>query len=194
MTDQVQTQPITLDDLMKMRERVEIINGEIIEMAAAGAVHQILGSNCYDVIKPFVVERGLGTVFYDGMTFLMFSPAGRLKDSFVPDVSFIRNENIPANWDPNKPHPGVPDLAIEIVSPGDDPDDLQTKRKTYLAKGTEQVWIIYPQTREVHQFRRDNNPEIRIYKEGETLDCEALFPGLVLTTDMIFKLPAWAIQ
>jgi Uma2 family endonuclease len=80
------------------------------------------------------------------------------------------------------------------VSPGDDPDDLQTKRKTYLAKGTEQVWIIYPQTREVHQFRRDNNPEIRIYREGETLDCEALFPGLVLTPDMIFNLPAWAIK
>jgi len=194
MTDEVQTQPISLDDLIAMRERVEIINGEIVEMAAAGAIHQIIGSNIFVVVHPLVIEKQLGAVFYDGMTFLMHSPARRLKDSFVPDISFIRNENIPVNWDPNKPHPGVPDLAIEIVSPGDDPDDLQTKRKTYLAKGTEQVWIIYPQTREVHQFRRDNNPEIRIYKEGEKLDCEALFPGLVLTTDMIFNLPAWAIK
>jgi Uma2 family endonuclease len=194
MTDQVQTQPITLDDLMAMRERVEIINGEIVEMAAAELLHNIIGGNTYDVLKPFVNEKQLGAIFYDGLTYLMYSPSGGLKDSFVPDISFIRNENIPADLDISKPHPGVPDLAIEIVSPGDDPDDLQTKRKTYLAKGTEQVWIIYPQTREVHQFRRDNNPEIRIYKEGETLDCEALFPGLVLTTDMIFKLPAWATK
>lgn len=194
MTDHVQTKPITLDELMAMDERVEIINGEIVEMAAAGAIHQIIGSNIFVVLHPVVTEKGLGAVFYDGMTFLMFSPAGRLKDSFIPDISFIRNENIPAKWDPHKPHPGVPDLAIEIVSPGDDADTVQTKRRTYLEKGTEQVWVVYPQTREVHQFRRDGKPEIRIYKEGETLDCEALFPGLALTTEMIFKLPAWAIK
>ncbi len=194
MTDQIQEKPITLDDLMKMPERVEIINGEIVEMAAAGAIHQIVGSNTFLVVHPFVMEKQLGAVFYDGMTFLMHSPARRLKDSFVPDISFIRSDNIPAKWDPNKPHPGVPDLAIEIVSPGDDGDDVQTKRRTYLEKGTEQVWVMYPKSQEVHQFRRDGSPEVRIYKMGQTLDCEALFPGLVLTTDMIFKLPAWAIK
>jgi len=194
MTDQVLTKPITLDDLMAIDERIEIINGEIVAMAAAGAVHQIIGSNCYDVLKPFATANDLGFVFYDGMTYLMFSPVGRLKDSFVPDISFIRNDNIPADWDPNKPHPGVPDLAIEIVSPGDDGDDVQTKRRTYLEKGSEQVWVMYPKSQEVHQFRRDGSPEIRIYKMGQTLDCEALFPGLILTTDTIFKMPAWVIK
>jgi Uma2 family endonuclease len=193
MTDQTDTKPVTLTHLLAIPERIEIISGKIVELPASGAAHQLIGGNIYDVLN-IHVDKGTGAVFFHGLAYLMNSPTQALDNVFVPDVSFFRLETVPSAWNFNLPHPGVPDLAIEIVSPCDDPDDLQTKRKTYLAKGTEQVWIIYPQTREVHQFRRDNNPEIRIYKEGETLDCESLLPGLLLTTDMIFNLPAWAIR
>jgi len=193
MTDQAEIKPITLTDFLSTPERIEIINGKVVALPAFGALHQLVGSNIYDVLKTHVNETE-AAVFYHGLAYLMNSHPEALENVFVPDVSFFRMGTVPSDWNINFPHTGVPDLAIEIVSPGDDPDELQTKRKTYLAKGTDQVWIIYPQTREVHQFRRDNNPEIRIYREGETLDCDALFSGLVLTTDMIFKLPAWAIK
>ena len=193
MTDQNNTKPTTLTHLLSMPQRVEIISGRIVELPISGALHQLIGGNIYDVLN-IHVNKNVGAVFFHGLAYLMNSPTQALENVFVPDVSFFRLETVPSGWDFTLPHPGVPDLAIEIVSPGDDPDDLQTKRKTYLAKGTDQVWIIYPQTREVHQFRRDKNPDIRIYREGETLDCGTLFPGLVLTTDMIFRLPAWAIK
>jgi len=185
---------ISLDDFMQIDSRVEIIEGELVEMAAAGFRHQVFGGNIYDSLKPFAHSRNLGIVLFDGMTYLMFSDAQRLKDSFMPDVSFIRRENFIANFDFSKPYPGVPDLAVEVVSPGDDADKIQTKLRTYLAKGTEQVWIVYPTTREVHQYRRDKNPEIRIYSGSQQLDTESLFPGLELTTDMIFRLPDWAVE
>lgn len=180
---------ISLDDLLQIKERVEVINGEVVEMQAAGFTHHIFGGNIYDALKPFVSSNNLGLVMFDGLTYLMFSSASGLKDSFVPDVSFIRRENFIATFDFSKPYPGVPDLAVEVVSPGDDADQIQTKIRTYLAKGTEQVWMIYPTTREVHQYRRDGDPEIRIYTGSSRLDIEALFPGLELTTDMIFRMP-----
>jgi Uma2 family endonuclease len=188
------TAEITLEDLMRLGKRVEIIEGEIVEMVAAGIAHLIIGNNIYDVVKPFAVANDLGPVFSDGLTYLMFAEAKRLKDSFVPDVSHIRKQNLLPNIDISKPYPGIPDWAVEVVSPGDDADKIQTKLATYLAKGTEQVWIVYPSTREVYQYRRDHNPYIRIYSGSAKLDVEALFPGLELTTDMIFALPPWALQ
>lgn len=56
------------------------------------------------------------------------------------------------------------------------------------------MWIVYPTTKEVYQYRRDNNPEICIYKGSQQIDTGSMFPGLELTTDMIFALPPWAVQ
>ncbi len=184
----------TLDGLLAMGEdaHVEIIDGAIKEMAAAGGIHHIIIMNFIRPLDRYVQSNDMGSVFSDGLTYLMWSPAGRLKDSFVPDLSFVRSKNIPSNWDIEKPHPGVPDLAVEVVSPGDDAEDLQTKRKTYLEKGTEQVWIAYPRLREVHQYTREG---YHVYSGSHTIDAEALFPNIEgLTLDAIFALPKWAVK
>jgi Uma2 family endonuclease len=78
-------------------------------------------------------------------------------------VSFIRLENIPADWDLEKPHPGVPDLAVEVVSPGDSAEDVQAKVRTYLDKGAQQVWVLYPKTKEIHQFIGSQRDTFRVY-------------------------------
>ncbi len=182
---------ITLDDLMKTSARVEVINGVIVEMAAVGGLHHVVNGNVYRPIDAFVQEHNLGALFMDGLLFLMNEHSSHLRGSFAPDISFIRRENIPASWNLLLPFPGVPDFAVEVVSPGDDAEDVQTKVSTYLDKGTEQVWVIYPVTREVYQYRRGEQM-VRIYRGSEQIDTESLFPGLVLTLDMIFKLPLWA--
>jgi Uma2 family endonuclease len=181
---------VTLDDLMKLDKRVEIIDGEIVAMPAAGFAHHFIARNFNRVLDVHVVNHSLGEVFFDGLTYLMFSNAKRLKDSFVPDVSFIRAENLIADLDISKLYPGIPDLAIEVISPNENADEVQTKIRTYLDKGTEQVWVAYPTTKEVYQYCGDKNPEIRIYQGGEKMDVESLFPGLELTLEMIFALPA----
>lgn len=193
MVDAVLQTDITLDDLFRMSQdgRVEIINGEWFEMAAVGAVHHMVGSNVYDPLQSFVKSRDLGVVFFDGMTFLMFSPQPRLKNSFEPDVSFISNENIPADWDPEKPHPGVPDFAVEVVSPSDEADKIALKVQTYLEKGTAQVLVLYAKAREVHQYRRSQPGISRIYRTGR-IDLDELFPGFELTVESVFTLPEWA--
>lgn len=185
---------LSLDDLLKLGKRVEIIDGSVVKMNAAGFIHNIVGMNILRPLDAFVLQHKLGAVFYDGLTYLMFSEAKGLKDSFVPDISFIRLENILPMTDISKPYPGIPDLAVEVISPGEDADDVQTKLRTYLEKGTEQVWLVYPTTKELHQYRRDNNPEIRIYRGSQTLDLADLFPGLELTTDQIFTVPEWALR
>jgi Uma2 family endonuclease len=186
---------LSLDDLIKLGNvRVEIIDGSVVKKCASGILHQIFSQNIFYALDRFLHSTDVGVIFSTGLTYLMLSDVKGLKDSFVPDISFIRLANILPMPDISKPYPGIPDLAVEVISPGEDADDIQTKLRTYLAKGTEQVWLVYPTTKELHQYRRDNNPEIRIYRGSQTLDLADLFLGLELTTDQIFAIPEWAIR
>jgi Uma2 family endonuclease len=190
-SEPLQKTAITLDDLLQTSKRVEIINWEMYEMAAAGGKHHLIVSNIDFLLQSYVREHKIGSVFPDGMTYLMFSESVGLKDSFVPDVSFIKNENIPADWDIEKPHPGAPDLAVEVISRSEKAEDIQYKIRTYLDKGTQEVWIVYSNTQEIHQYHRE--PEsIRIYRGSHEVE-SGLLPGIDgLTVSAIFDLPFWA--
>jgi Uma2 family endonuclease len=187
-------QSITLDELLRLRDtRVEIIEGRLVPMNAAAFQHAVVAQNLNRLLDPYVVAHGLGAVFSDGLTYLMHSDTRNLKDSFMPDLSFLRTASILVPPEYDKPYPGVPDLAIEVVSPGDDADDLMLKVRTYLAKGTEQVWVVYPVVQEVHQYRREGDPEIRIYRGNAPIDVQVFFPGLQITPSQIFQMPGWAL-
>lgn len=185
---------LSLDDFLKLGKGIEIVDGEVLQKSASGMLHQLVSQNIYYSIDTYLNQFNFGVTFSTGLTYLMFSDTKGLKNSFVPDISFIRLENILPMSDNTKPYPGIPDLAVEVISPGEDADDIQTKIRTYLEKGTEQVWLVYPTTKELHQYRRDENPEIRIYRGSQTLDLADLFPGFELTTDQIFAIPEWALR
>lgn len=185
---------MTLDDLLAIEQRIEIINGDVFNVAAAGAEHQIIGRNIFRILDAYVAEAGTGEVLYDGLTFLMNSPESGLANSFIPDIAYLKLENLPEAWDIRKPHPGTPDLAIEIFSPGNDEQQMLQKARTYLNQGSEQVWVVFPALKEVHQFKASDPTRIRVYLEG-AMQVDDLFPGLDnLTIERIFSLPAWTMQ
>jgi len=79
------------------------------------------------------------------------------------------------------------------MSPDDKAELIRIRTSRYLEAGTEEVWVVYPETRELHQFRlADSGETVRIYKGDEPIDVDALFPGLTLRNSEIFQLPPWA--
>lgn len=193
----LEKQEFTLDALLNLGEdaRVEIVDWELIHMTPAGGLHQIIAMNILRILDNYVSEKEIGLILPDGMTFLMFSVTSGLKNSFVPNVSFVSNDNVPLNFNIEKPHLGVPDLAVEIISPNDNAEIVKTKVKTYLEKGTQEVWLVYPKTKEIEQYTHAKPDFIRNYQGSSQLDTTALFPNIDgLTTDAIFKLPKWAVK
>ncbi|MBI5667288.1 MAG: Uma2 family endonuclease [Chloroflexi bacterium] len=170
--------------------RIEVHNGEVVEMNPVGILHHLVAGNFYDALKPFVVQNRLGYVFMDGLLCLLdISEGGGIKGAQVPDVCFIRRGRIPKDWNLERPFPGAPDLAIEVVSPDDDPDELLGRVRKYLAKGSEQVWVAYPRQQEVHQYRGDSPDSLRVYRGQQVIEAESLFPGLKLVAHNFFVLP-----
>lgn len=56
----------------------------------------------------------------------------------------ICNERIPAAGLPQGYFPGAPDLAIEVISPGDAAAELEEKVQHWLAAGARAVWLVFP--------------------------------------------------
>lgn len=191
----IETRLLMLDELLALKRLAEIIDGRVIDVMGVGGLHHLIAHNIYRILDAFASRTGIGEVFFDGLLYLMFVQETFLKHAYIPDVSFLRTVNIPANWDVEKPYPGVPDLAVEAISSDDDAEDVQVKLRTYLDRGTEQVWLVYPKTKELHQYIAGEVETVRIYKGSQKIDAEALFPGIEgLTTDAIFALPEWAAK
>jgi Uma2 family endonuclease len=192
LVEGVEKKLITEAELMALGSdaRVEVVDGQLVEMAPVGMRHQFVGGNFYDPLNAFVKQHNLGFVFYDGLIYLLNKEGQGLRGARVPDVSFVRKGLLPRGWNIDRPFPSAPTLAIEVVSPDDDAEDLLKRINDYLRAGSEQVWIAYPSEREVH-LHKQGADTVRVYaNDTDVIDVEDLFPGLALTLAEIFKLPS----
>lgn len=122
----------------------------------------------------------------DGLTYVLKVSDSSVQKTRLPDLSYIKPGRIPANFDWSQPFPGAPDLAVEVVSPNEDATELQGKIRDYFEAGTEEVWVIYPDHRTLHQYRRADPTTVRLYNADDTLEPAGLFPGLALQVADLF--------
>jgi Uma2 family endonuclease len=102
----------------------------------------------------------------------------------APDAAFVRAERLPAGRVPRSFFPGAPDLAVEVVSPDDAAAEVRAKVGEYFAAGTQLVWVVYPDEREVYVYR--SPVEIEVVGLGGTLEGHPVLPGLSLPVAEIF--------
>jgi Uma2 family endonuclease len=128
----------------------------------------------------FIKARNLGVVMVETGYRLASNP-----DTVQgPDISFLSATKIPSNGLPDGYIDGPPDLAVEIVSPGDTASEIQDKVQDYLACGTPQVWVVYPQQRLVIVHNSDGTA--RTMRETDTLSGEAIIPDFSCQVAEIF--------
>src|SRR5260370_39095612 len=64
-----------------------------------------------------------------------------------PGLAFISNHRLPGERLPDGFLRGAPDLAVEVLSPNDNPVEVQQKVRDYLDAGARLVWILVPQAK-----------------------------------------------
>jgi len=79
---------------------------------------------------------------------------------------------------------GPPDLAIEVVSPGDTVNEVDEKVQDWLGTGVRLVWIVNPEPRTVTVYATGQPP--RILSETEQIDGGDVIPGFRLPIHEIF--------
>ncbi len=164
----------TADELLRLPDggrRFELIEGRLYSMAPTGDVHGFVESNIDNLLAPFVRERGLGWVLVGEPGFWL----GRDPDTVrAPDVAFVSHARLGRH--PSGGFPRIaPDLAVEILSPGDRPGRVQGKVDEWLASGSLAVWLVDPIARTV-TIHEPGRVSRRLGEEDE-LTGEPALPG-----------------
>jgi Uma2 family endonuclease len=160
----------------------EVVDGEIETMHPSGRYHARLSRELLTALQAYLDEHPLGEVWPDNTPYLLDGDERDdwVRDSRVPDVSFITRQKMAAHdekfGDREGPWRLAPDLAVEIVSPNDSYSKIDRKIEDYLRYGTRLVWVIDPQTRKIKVHSPDD-PEGTTLREDDVLRGEPVLPG-----------------
>lgn len=188
----IETETYTEDDLMRLSvddKRYELVNGELMEMSPNGIIHVWVTGTIYRKLFEYVMEHKLGYVFNDNLIYVLHTdPTTKKRTARVPDTSFLRRDRLDKDVDLSRPFFGAPNLAIEVMSPNDSASELLARIRDYFTYGTEQVWVFYPDQKEVHQHI-NGQAVVITYVGQDQIDTSAFFPELTLITEALFDVP-----
>ncbi|OIN96432.1 MAG: Uma2 family endonuclease [Anaerolineae bacterium CG03_land_8_20_14_0_80_58_20] len=176
---------LTAEDLLRMPQesiRSDLTRGELIRMTPAGARHGQIAGNFLIKLGAYVAGKRMGRVFAAETGFILSRDPDTVRG---PDVAFVSRERIPPEGVPEGFWPMAPDLAIEVVSPGDTAAEVETKACDYLDAGTRLVWVVNPKTQRVTEYR--SLSDIRMLTVNDTLDGADVIPGFSLPLKELFE-------
>lgn len=149
----------TLEDYLALPEerRVELIDGEIYDMAAPTYIHQILGDKIQNAFD-FYIERKRGSCI------AVTSPIDVQLDCddktvvqpdvlIVCDLSKLRKGRVY----------GAPDLVVEVLSPSTSPKDRILKLAKYKIAGVREYWIVDPKRKRIFVYEFEKSDSAAIY-------------------------------
>jgi len=157
-------------------QRWEYVDGEVVFMSPVFSPHGRVNLKLDQQLANFTDAHPDWVAYGTDTTFTMAGGNWRCPDAAL--VSKQRANTI----DPKAPIPFAPDVAFEILSPGDNGSELQSKRKDYYESKSIQVWLdpqhktaeVIPPDRPAQHFRADQLltlPELPDFH----LDLNALF-------------------
>lgn len=161
--------------------RYEVIDGVLYMTTAPSFLHQW-------IIQQLI--RYLGIPATDaGLAFFTFAPIGLLMpgcDPVQPDFVVVRKQN--AAIIRNGRIRGVPDLIVEVLSPGNAAHDEEVKLRAYARACVPEYAMVDPRTRTLRRYRleapgRYAAPAVAEEADSVTFDC---LPTIPLTVGALF--------
>ncbi len=176
-----QTNSLTLAEFFSLPEgdvTYELVNGQAVPKVSPKYFHSALQTALIILLRNWC--KGKGRVGSEWAIVLQRQGKDWVP---VPDVAYISYERLPASWKRNEACPVPPELVIEILSPNQSVQELETKAKDYMNAGVSQVWIVAPETQSIIVFSPGN---LRQQYTNNELIVDPLLPGLLLTPQQIF--------
>jgi Uma2 family endonuclease len=168
MSSTTNTQLMTAEELFEMPDdnfRYELVKGELRKMSPAGHDHGRIAMEIAVPLAQHVKSNKLGRVYAAETGFKLQGDPDTVR---APDAAFIRQERVEQAGRTKGYWVGAPDLAVEVISPGDTVGEVEEKVQEWLEAGTRMVWVVSPKLRIITVYR--SLTDIVILTEKDTLD------------------------
>jgi Uma2 family endonuclease len=165
---------LTAEELLHLHlpnKRTELVRGMLIIREPAGYQHGDVAARLLLAIGKHVDAHALGRVFAAETGFTLERRPDTVR---APDVAFISKARLP---DP--PPRGfaemAPDLAVEVLSPGDTGGEVLEKVADWLKAGARLVWVVDPIRANARVYRADGTEAL--LGESDSLEGDDVLPG-----------------
>ncbi len=182
----IQHRTITLEeyhaicDLPENADKIlELIDGEIVEKMPSFSPSKT-SMRIGRFIGNFVDDKDLGYVTGEAGGYVM-PVSGNV---YNPDVGYISKARL--SEEPEREAPLPPDLAVEVKSPTDSKRAMRRKAEKYLENGTQIVWLVFPDEREIEVYSLSDE-DVRTVGIDGILDGASVLPGFTLPVANIFR-------
>lgn len=179
----IASERMTLDEFLAKYEHdrvLEYAQGLVTEKMSPGWDHAIVQMTVGTAINSFARPRRLAFAFSE-----LRVTDEDADESRIPDISVYVWDRI--ERDPAARQRGAfapPDIAIEIMSPGQSRREQLDRCRGFVANGGRAALLFEPLTQSVTEVRPDAAE--RVYREPDTIDLGDIVPGLVLAVGDLY--------
>lgn len=174
----------TIEDLIRMPSKAELLEGEIVSMSPTGARPGRAGGNIFFSLRQYERRTHSGYAFPDNVGFQVDLPH---RKSFSPDVAFFTGSLSGMQF-----LQGAPVFAVEVRSENDygaqAEREIAQKRADYFAAGTLVVWDVDLLSEEtIKSYHADDPDHPTIFQRGTIANAEPAVPGWTMPVDELFE-------
>lgn len=155
--------------------------GELIAMSPTGSKTGLRNTVIIRQLAEWAKRDGNGVTFDSSAGFTLPNGAQR-----SPDASWLRK----ARWQALSPEeqesfaPLCPDFVVELRSPSDAVEVVQSKMSEYLDNGAELGWLFDPQTKRVYVYRPGT--EVECLENPAKVEGDSPVEGFILDADEVW--------
>ena len=136
------TATLTPDTLLELAppangKHYELSDGELIVVGNAGALHELIKMTVLEILMEYNFRTKSGRAFSETQFTL------RADRARIPDVAWVSRERALRIPRENRAIAIAPDIAIEVISDSERPEETEQRLRDYLEAGVE-VWQIFP--------------------------------------------------
>jgi Uma2 family endonuclease len=175
---------MTADDLLRVElhdKWTELVRGHLVVREPPGTWHGTVSARLAYLVGDFVYRNELGVLCGQDTGFKIASNPDTVR---APDLAFLSHER--ARKVERRGYASVaPDLAVEVVSPGDRAGEVLARVGDWLDAGVRLVWVIDPTRNAAHVHRPDGS--LTVVGADGALDGESVLPGFTCPLGDVFS-------
>jgi Uma2 family endonuclease len=178
---------LTYDDFVQFPDdglRHELIDGEHYVTPSPNTKHQGISINLTVLIGSWLERNPIGRLFHAPFD-VVFSNF----DVVEPDLLYLSNERAADALTPLHVR-GVPELVIEIGSPGTRKRDETVKRRLYERTDVSEYWVVDPEINTIRVYQREGDGFARVVEfsaDAADVLTTSLLPGLEIPLARVLK-------